>query len=43
MTIRLLMLLGLAEQVVLPSPALARKFSGASPLPDIAAEGPNPP
>jgi sn-1 stearoyl-lipid 9-desaturase len=42
MTIRLLMLLGLAKQVALPSPALARKFSGTPPLPDIAAERPNP-
>jgi hypothetical protein len=37
------MLLGLAKQVALPSPALARMFSGTPPLPDIAAEGPNPP
>ena len=61
MTIRLLMLLGLAEKVAVPSPALASKFSGAGrrpapglldslegggptpPLPEIAAEGPNPP
>jgi stearoyl-CoA desaturase (delta-9 desaturase) len=43
MVIRLLMLLGLAEKVVLPSPALARKFSGAPPAPETAAEGSNPP